>query len=123
MPRVFHVSLQRTFDCTIVADTKEELEEALGSLSSYDFDEWDLPEWTWTIRDPLENLNVKNLDSIPDSPSKSPTMGVLGGEILNFSDVLARKPDIREELTEEVKAVKRRVTVDELNLSLPLGDE
>lgn len=115
MPRIFHVTLRREMECTIVAESEAELDAA---LTKADLDDWDPPDWEWDITDPTKLLRTtKDLDRLPDEPD-APDMGVIKREVLAFSDVEAEVPDILEQISNETKALKQRITLEEINGNL-----
>ena len=115
MPRIFHVTLRREMECTVVAESEEELEIALGNA---DIEDWDVPDWEWDITDPTKLLRTtKDLDRLPDDPD-APDMGVVKSEVLAFSDVKAEVPDILDQVASDTRAIKQRITLEEINGNL-----
>lgn len=114
-PRIFHVTITQEADFTIVADSEDDLDEA---LSEADFEDWDMPPLKWNISDPLEGIKtVKDLDRVKDEP-KAPDMGVLHGEVLAWCDVHVAAPDTLKRVSEEIRAVKAKIAIDASNLKL-----
>lgn len=81
--RVYHVCLTKEFDCTILAPSKESLEKALDNVEMDIDRDWDPPDWTWFIRDPLET--IKKADKVPTSLPGA-DMVVLDDEIYSIDE-------------------------------------
>lgn len=115
MPKLFHVTFIKQWDATIIAESEEELREALDNHSGYDFDDWSDSDWETLITDLFDHSNP---DAIPTSVK--PDMGVHEGECLNIADYAKDHPDFQEKLEEAAKERIRKLTVEKLNLKLPL---
>lgn len=114
--RIFNVTLTREMQCTIAAENEAELIKALKD-ARYDFDDWDPPEWDWSIHDPLTQIrSTKDLPRMKMEPQE-PDMGVDDrGEIKAIED-------LPETLMDEVRATlldhQRKIVQEELQVKLP----
>ena len=115
--RIYEVTLTRTMTCTIAAENEVELEAALED-AQYDFDDWNPPDWAWTVFDPLKALKKpEDLDRLP-KVQKKPDMGVDDrGEILAFSDL--DEAAVMEEIEATVREVKLKVGMSDRQGMLP----
>ena len=109
--RIYHVTLTREMNCTIAAENEAELQKALAD-ASYDFDDWNPPDWEWTVFDPLKAIKKpEDLERLPKWQEK-PDMGVDDrGEIRAFSD-----------LDEAATMEKIEATVREVKLTVGMSD-
>lgn len=107
---VFHVTLTKEMDVTILADTEADLEAALEeeNIDSY----WDPPEWTWEIYNPLKA--VKQAAKVPKEVGKF-DMAVVDGRILSA--------DERGDLKSRIEAVKERAGAELQELRLKLASQ
>ena len=115
--RIYHVTLTREFNCTIAAENEAELEAALEK-AKYDFDDWDPPEWEWSVFDPLKTLKKpKDIERLPKWQTP-PNMGVDDrGEIVAFSDL--DEAETMAKIEETTREVKLAVGMSELQKKLP----
>lgn len=113
--RIFQVTVRKEASFTIVANSQEELDAA---LKASEIDDWSIDQWEWDIHDPLQRIKtVDDLDRVKDNP-KAPQMGVVKGEVFDLSDVKAEIPDIEEQITAEIKALKYRITTADRQVKL-----
>lgn len=115
--RIYHVTLTREMHCTIAAENEAELQKALAD-ASYDFDDWNPPDWEWSVFDPLSTIErVADLERLP-TEQKRPHMGVDDrGEIVAFSDL--DEAETMAKIEETVRAVKLRVGMAEVQGKIP----
>jgi hypothetical protein len=118
MPRIFHVTFTREFQCSIVAESKEELDAALES-QSHEFDDWaDSDDWTYEITDHLRVVKQMGQPSMIPKEFKEPDMGVDNGECVNIYDYQKTHPDYLEKVNAEATEVARQITVEKLTPKL-----
>jgi len=116
--RIFHVTISREFDCTIAAESEENLDSALQEYS-YEFEDWSDRPWTWVIRDPFDRVrSSKQFRLIGDEPEQ-PDMALIQEDILCFSDAEDRDEELMGKIRETIRAHKRKITQDELQEKLP----
>lgn len=115
--RIYHVTLTREMTCTIAAENEAELEAALKE-AAYDFDDWNPPEWEWTVFDPLSRVKKpEDLERLPKWQAK-PDMGVDDrGEIRAFSDLDGAAT--MEKIEATVREVKATVGMSDRQGKLP----
>ena len=115
--RVFQVTLTREMNCTIAAENEAELEKALENLDTWDFDDWNPPDWEWSIYDPLKRvLTSKDAERFPNH-LKKPDMAVKDEEILSIEDVGATKVMDQVEVT--IREHKQKILLAEVQARLP----
>lgn len=116
MPRIFHVSFVKEFDCTIIAESAEEVEKALEKCIDSDFDDWSDVSWETSVSDPYDRL--KKADRVP-TKFKEPDMGIDDGEAVALSDYEKTHPDYMARLHEEAGQLALKLNLDEKNLKIP----
>jgi hypothetical protein len=116
MPRIFHVTLTKEIDTTVVADSAEELRAAL-TKQKHEFDDWaDYADWRISILDPLRLTT--SVERIPTKFSE-PEMGVDDdGNCADIYDYKREHPDYMDKVEAEAREVIRQVNADKLNLKL-----
>lgn len=116
MPRIFHVTLLKEIDITIVANSAEELKVALGN-QKHEFDDWSSNEdWQIKVFDPLRL--TKHVERIPTKFSH-PEMGVDdSGECVDIYDYKKEHPDYMDKVEAEALEVVRQANANKLNLKL-----
>ena len=119
MPRVFHITLTKTFDCTILADSEKDIEQALEENEDEIDRDWNPPNWEWTINDPLKM--IKN--SVRRVPSEVGDfdMVVLNGELFSAQESGQTKLAIdaaREQAQKDLDELRLKLGVGETNLKL-----
>lgn len=107
MPRIFTVTFTKEFECSIVAESKEELAAALKE-QEHEFDEWAGTDCDWrtSVTDPYRG--VQHVRMIPKS-FEEPDMGVDDGECVNIFDYQKTHPDYMDKLLTEANEVATRI--------------
>jgi hypothetical protein len=116
--RIFHVTISREFDCTIAAESEENLDSALQEYS-YEFEDWSDAKWMWVIHDPLEKVRTSKHFSLVDDEPHGPDMAVLDEEILCLNDATDRDNELMEKIRETIRQHKRKIAQNELQEKLP----
>jgi len=116
MPRIYQVTFTREFECSIVAESKEELARALKD-QEHEFDEWAGADagWDTHVIDPYRHS--KSASEIP-KVFKAPDMGVLDGECVNILDYQKQHPDYLDKVNAEATEVARQINVEKLTPKL-----
>ena len=115
MPRIFHVTLTKECDVTIVGDSLQEVQSAVTSDKSL-LDQLDNEvKWEVSVRDPLKSLNSKQ---VPREFSP-PEMGVLEGVTVDILDYKEAHPRYLDELETDAAELRYQKGVEEENLKLP----
>jgi len=113
MPRIFNVTFTREFQCSIVADSKEELDAALKN-QSHEFEEWTDDEWEYQITDYLNMVKKMGQPDLIPKTFKEPDMGVEEGECLNILDYAKKHPNYLDRVNAEATEVARQITLDKV---------
>ncbi len=114
MARIFHVTVIKEVETTIIA---ESLEEAKKAMEDDDIDEWADAEWEIRVTDPLEFCK-KHPQRIP-TKFKEPDAGVVDGESISFYDYKKQHPDWLEKVEADAKEFRANLTLDAVNEKLP----
>jgi hypothetical protein len=118
MPRIFHVTFTREFQCSIVAESEAELDAALES-QDHEFDEWaDQDKWEYQITDHLRMVKQIGQPSMIPKEFKEPDMGVEDGECVNIYDYAKSHPGYLDLVNAEATEVARQITLDKLTPKL-----
>lgn len=90
MPKLFRVTIEKKMELTFVAESKDELDNALDNA---DFDDWDTDGWDYHI---IDMLDPRRPGMIPDEVPEI-DMGVIenddGLDAVNIGDYADDHPD------------------------------
>jgi hypothetical protein len=114
MARIFHVTVIKEVESTIIA---ESLEEAQKALEADDIDDWADAEREVRVMDPLEFCK-RHPQMIPTNFSE-PEAGVLDGKAVAFYDYLQKHPDWLEKVEANAREFRTKLTLDKVNEKLP----
>lgn len=116
MPRIYTVTLTREFEVTLLAESREEAQDALAKCREEDFDDWSDAPWDVQTDDPVKAWKASH--KVP-SKFKEPDMAVLDGRVVAIEDYQKTHLTYMEDVKQDADETALRLHLVDRNLSLP----
>jgi hypothetical protein len=119
MLRVFNVTLTKDFDVTVLAESEEEVEALLENCQREIDRDWNPPDWTFSVHDPLKR--IKSADKVPKQLPFF-DMVVVDGELLSAYETGSLKEkieSIKVEAQRQLDEYATRLALDKVQCKLP----